>query len=351
MTVPSLTPTRIAEAVLYAARENPDSHVAEREFAARLNVHPRIIEARVGRIRHVMDLLRVSPGDVVLDVGSGIGLNSVLALLCGAGEVHSVEMTEDRLRSARLIARHLGVEDRIHIHGTDVLALDLPAGSVNAAFSFELLEHVRDVGGLYARLAEWLAPGARVYGRTGANGRNLAYRVLFARAWDTIDRENYVAIREEVVRRIAPDAPDGDVRILVARTRGELLPEIERIALEYRRNGALPPPKAPCAPRDPATGQYMERLLEPERVVRVMDAQGFRTEVVAPSFENVTTVRPLLAAAIRGAGAIIRAAHPVSLWVAPWLEFLSVRDPAARIARRGGGDGAAGPAAVRAAGG
>jgi SAM-dependent methyltransferase len=315
------------EAVVLAAKKNKDSHVAELEFADKLKKHPEIMEARLGRIRYACGVLGVKPGDVLLDVGSGIGLNSVLSLLCGVGEVHSVEMAHDRLCSARIIVQVLGVEDRVHLHGQDVLNLHLPPGTIDAVFSFELLEHIRDIGSLYGHLARWLKDGARVFGRTGANGRNLIYQRTFKKTWDMIDNEHYISIREETIRNLVPHLPNADLKLLVDRTRGELIDDIKQVAEEYRRNGVLPPPKAACAPRDPLTAQYMERLLDPNETLRIMDAQGFRTSLLKPNFENITTVNPILSLGLKIVGEVIRVSHPFSLLFAPWLEFLSHREP------------------------
>lgn len=321
----ALTLSRIHEAITCAATENRGSHCAEVAFAGRIRAHPEIMRARLGRIRYVCGLLGLTRGAVLLDVGAGIGINSVLALMCGAEEVHSVEMSADRFRSARLIVDLLDVRDRVHLHAQDVLTLDLPGESIDAAFSFELLEHISDLGALYRNLGRWTKSGARVYGRTGANGRNLIYRRTFKTTWNKIDEENYTAVRADIVRGVAPDAPDDVVATLVARTRGETVGEVRRLASEYVRSGALPAPQPPRAPRDPYTGQYMERLLDPYATAAVMNAHGFDTSVLAPDFSNITTTNPFLAAAYKGAGALIRATFPVSLVVAPWLEFLSRR--------------------------
>lgn len=321
-----LTPRRIVDAVLFAATENEASHVAERRLASKLKQHPQIMEARLGRIRYVCSQLRIAPGCVLLDVGAGIGLNSVLALMCGVGEAHSVEMAADRQRSAALIVQYLGLGDRVHLHGQDVLTLDLPPNSIDTAFSFELLEHIRDIAALYHRLALWLKEGGRVYGRTGANGRNVIYQRTIEKTWQVIDQENYTGIREQVIRELVPEIPANDMKRLIGCTRGELLDGIRRIASEYKRNGTIPPPKPPCAPRDPHTGQYMERLLDPYDTMKVMDAQGFRTFLLRPSFRNITTVNPVLSLGLKVVGTVISAAHPVSLPVGPWLEFLSIKN-------------------------
>lgn len=322
-----LTLTKIVEAVIFAARENPNSHIAELQFASKLAKHPEIMGDRLGRIKYACRLLNVRPGTVLLDIGCGIGLNSVLSVLCGVREVHSVEMTSDRLRSGELIVHFLGLEDRIHIHGQDVLTLNLPARSIDAAFSFELLEHISDIGSLYGNLALWLKDEGRVFGRTGANGRSVINRRTFKKVWEAIDSEHYVSVRAEAIRSVAPLVTDADLKVLIDRTRGELIDDVKRAAEDYRESGTVPPQKPACAPRDPLTGQYMERLLDPHETVSTMDAQGFRTFLVKPDFSNITTVNPVLCSAFRAMGSMIRLTHPASLAFAPWLEFLSIRTP------------------------
>lgn len=323
-----LTLSKIVEAVILASKQNEDAHVSELQFANKLEKHPEIMVARLGRIKHACNMLGVKPGGVLLDVGSGIGLNSVLALFCGVGEVHSVEMTHDRLRSAALILHFLGIEDRVHLHGQDVLSLDFAPGTIDAVFSFELLEHIRDIGTLYGKLARWVKEGSRVFGRTGANGRNLIYRRTFRKNWDIIDNEHYIGIRKEVIRSLVPHLPSADLKLLLDRTRGELIEEVKRAAEEYKRNGIIPHRTSPCAPRDPLTGQYMERLLDPYETMTIMDAQGFRTSLLKPNFQSISTVNPILSLGLKVVGEVIRISHPVSLFFAPWLEFLSHREQA-----------------------
>jgi SAM-dependent methyltransferase len=322
-----LTLSKIVEAIIFAARENQNSHVAELQFASKLDKQPEIMHARLGRVKYACRMLDIKPEAVLLDVGSGIGLNSVLSLFCGVREVHSVEMSYDRLRSAQLIIDFLGLEDRVHLHGQDVLNLDLRPRTIDAAFSFELLEHISDIGRLYSKLALWLKDGGRVFGRTGANGRNLIYHRTARKIWDMIDKEHYVGVREEAIRSVVPQLPEEDLKLLVGRTRGELIDEVRRVAEEYRRNRKIPPLKSGCAPRDPLTAQYMERLLDPYETMRIINAQGFRTSLLKPNFRNITTVNPLLSLGFKAIGGVIRLGHPVSLLFAPWLEFLSYREP------------------------
>ncbi|TVQ95020.1 MAG: class I SAM-dependent methyltransferase [Chromatiaceae bacterium] len=67
----------------------------------------------------------VRPGSLVLDIGAGTGIFSLLACALGAAEVHAVEPNE-AIELARTIAGANGYGDRIHFHQTLSTALRLP---------------------------------------------------------------------------------------------------------------------------------------------------------------------------------------------------------------------------------
>jgi type I protein arginine methyltransferase len=67
----------------------------------------------------------VRPGCVVLDIGAGTGIFSLLACKLGAAEVHAVEPNE-AVVLARSMAEANGYVDRIRIHQTLSTALTLP---------------------------------------------------------------------------------------------------------------------------------------------------------------------------------------------------------------------------------
>src|SRR5262249_31646982 len=67
----------------------------------------------------------IRDGDVVLDIGAGLGVFGLLALQAGAARVYAVE-TSDVLDVAREVAGVVGVRDRLVFLQGDSCRLDLP---------------------------------------------------------------------------------------------------------------------------------------------------------------------------------------------------------------------------------
>jgi SAM-dependent methyltransferase len=100
------------------------------------------------------------PGDVVLDVGCGVGLLSMLAARRGA-RVHAVESMAIGGLAAQLIA-HNGLADRVTLHRADMMRL-APIEPVDLIVSEFMGRFLIDDGMLpvMERAAAWLKPGGR----------------------------------------------------------------------------------------------------------------------------------------------------------------------------------------------
>ncbi len=89
-------------------------------YGSMIEDHPRIM-AYVAALRQA-----VRPGSVVLDIGAGTGIFSLLSIQFGAAHVHAVE-PNDAIRVARTIAEANGYSDRITFHQTISTEINLPA--------------------------------------------------------------------------------------------------------------------------------------------------------------------------------------------------------------------------------
>jgi len=127
-----------------------------------LDYHRRMI-GDVHRVDAYERALRelVHPGDVVLDLGAGTGLLSMMAARRGA-RVHAVESMSVAAVAQRLVHDN-GLSDRVRIHRADVRDL-APVERVDLIVSDFMGRFVADDAMLQAMQAalRWLKPGGRV---------------------------------------------------------------------------------------------------------------------------------------------------------------------------------------------
>lgn len=107
------------------------------------------------------DALEVNPGEVVIDVGCGSGVLSLVAARLSAGKVYGCDVSEEAVAAARDNARRLGLEDRTEFRAGNLLE---PVKDVQADVV------IGDVSGIPDAVAEvtgWF-PEGRGGGPTGA---------------------------------------------------------------------------------------------------------------------------------------------------------------------------------------
>lgn len=99
-------------------RAFPGGHEAGMTYHQRMLGDPHRVTAYDRAIRRL-----VKPGDVVLDVGSGSGVLSLMAARAGA-RVHAVE-SQDVATLAAAVAQANGLDDRVHHHQCDIRDLQV----------------------------------------------------------------------------------------------------------------------------------------------------------------------------------------------------------------------------------
>lgn len=115
-------------------------------------------------IDHTLELLRLQPGDDVLDIGCGPGTLSVRAgqLVGESGSVTGVDIAEGMLEVARAKAAELGVTDRVTFERGDMHALRFHDGQFDAIACAFAMFFAQDVTAVGRELWRLLAPGGRL---------------------------------------------------------------------------------------------------------------------------------------------------------------------------------------------
>jgi SAM-dependent methyltransferase len=189
------------------------------------------------------DLADLQPGEVVLDLGSGAGLDAFVArrFVEAEGRVEGVDVTPEMVEKARVNANDLGY-DNVHFHEGDIEDLPIEDARFDVALSNCVLNLVPDKARAFNEMHRVLRAGGRfcisdivVQGDLPDTIRRSAelYAGCVAGA---MEREAYLGgLREagfsgvEIVRERAVDVPD-EVLAEAAST-----DEIQR----FRENGGL----------------------------------------------------------------------------------------------------------------
>ena len=112
----------------------------------------------------ILERARLNPNDVLLDIGTGLGLLSFGAyeILKGTGKVIASDAFIDCIEECRKIARELGIENEIEFLQTDATDIKLPDSSVDAVVVRSVLVHILDKPKAINEFFRVLRPGGRI---------------------------------------------------------------------------------------------------------------------------------------------------------------------------------------------
>jgi ubiquinone/menaquinone biosynthesis C-methylase UbiE len=131
--------------------------------AAWLDAVPPEAVASFAGVGHMLDLADLKPGERVLDLGSGSGMDAFVAahLVGPAGLVTGVDMTLEQLAKARALRDRAGLE---HVAFCEGYVEDPPVqeGSVDVVISNGVINLVPDKARAFRAVARALRPGGRM---------------------------------------------------------------------------------------------------------------------------------------------------------------------------------------------
>lgn len=133
------------------------------EYPAELaNVPETAVESFAG-VANPWTMGRLSPGERVLDLGSGAGTDSLIAAqMVGAdGSVTGIDMTPQMLAKARAAASEMGATN-VEFVEAEAERLPLPDASFDVVISNGVIDLVPDKDAVFAEIFRVLRPGGRI---------------------------------------------------------------------------------------------------------------------------------------------------------------------------------------------
>ncbi len=273
--------------------DNPD-------FKAYVGGKPAADERYIWLVRHLCEIGRMQHARV-LDIGCGFGWDAVAIALEADATVLAndirPEMTsvvEERVKEIR----RQGAPVKVETLTGDVCTIALPDNSFDAIVCQEAIEHIHDLDALFRTCFRLLKPGGRA---VFTNDNNVFNRSQFAqdqKMWkkrdadwafieelkrkrpiENRDIKPYAVMRQEIVLAANPSLEDEEVNRIVDATAGLTAKEIVPLAASYVRGQTLPKPPYASWCRNPITGEYCERQLNPFELAANLAAHGLVTQV------------------------------------------------------------------------
>jgi sarcosine/dimethylglycine N-methyltransferase len=151
------TSRQAIERALIAAGKDLD-HLGPEDLALLEDFHT------MGRIAtaQLADLAEITPGDEVLDAGSGIGGTARYIARRSRCHVVAVDLTEEYCATARWLNQLAGLEDRISVRQADVTDLPFEDATFTLMFSQHVQMNVADKALLYEEARRVLVDGGRL---------------------------------------------------------------------------------------------------------------------------------------------------------------------------------------------
>jgi arsenite methyltransferase len=114
-------------------------------------------------VANPFSLGRLVPGERVLDLGSGAGTDSLVAvqMVGPGGSVTGLDMTPEMLAKARAAAEELGVGN-VEFVEADAESLPFPDASFDVVISNGVIDLIPDKDAVFAELHRVLEPGGRI---------------------------------------------------------------------------------------------------------------------------------------------------------------------------------------------
>ena len=132
---------------------------------AELETLPDATTSRFAGVANPHRIGEIAPGETVVDIGSGAGMDLLLAArrTGPAGHAIGIDMTAAMRSVAMHSALVAGLEDVIELCGAVAEALPLPDGSVDCVISNGVINLVPDKEAVFREIARVLRPGGRLY--------------------------------------------------------------------------------------------------------------------------------------------------------------------------------------------
>lgn len=231
-------------------------------------------------------------GKRVLDAGGGFGINALLTALCGAAEVHNLDIHRGMIGTSKAYLSRLAFAVPVFPLLGDVAYLPYASSSFDIVISIEAISHYHEVYRFLAEAARVLKPGGTLIVVDTNNGNNGFVRRRIRAVWELFENgppgslpghkveRPFITKRRDIAQRLYPDLPDAELDLIARGTSGMWGDELQAAIRTYVERGVTPVSVyRGGSPIDPLNGVYIENLFYPLQLGKSIAENGLRTSV------------------------------------------------------------------------
>ena len=270
-------------------------------------------------------------GARVLDAGCGFGMTcfGFMAADDAPSGIVGLDPSAGKIEVMRKLAAFLSVgEERVRPIMGDALDMGFDDGSFDVVFVKDVTSHIRDRERFHSGIARVLRKGGRLLLTDENNALDIFGWLPRKRLWLQNEMgplpaglwmpQPYREMRRGMIDEWRTDLPEETREHLAAESKG-MWGEDLRTAIEGFSLGSQFKNTADFPYRHPQSGEYMEYPLNPFKLAGDLSRFGLRAKVLRPWFASGKKLR-------RIAGEVIRALHPLSIFIQPNFYILAVKE-------------------------
>jgi 2-polyprenyl-3-methyl-5-hydroxy-6-metoxy-1,4-benzoquinol methylase len=276
----------------------------------------------------------------VLDVGCGFGLMSIFFETFGAAEVTGIDLDTEKICGFKSLLKFVNMEDgHVKIELGDALNIGFSGRTFDVIIVNDVLSHVRELEKFLEEISRLLVPGGRLYLYDDNNKLFLPNMFEHRRLWKrcekgpldistlrgTDEHLPYAEIRKKMILNLEPYCSPSNLEYLAKKTAGIYGKELESAVAEFRMTGKIKKHKG-FKYRNPKTGEFPERPLNPYMISKALRNMGFSSRAL-PTFFFVESTG--LKGSIKKVLSLIFRMNPsLSFIIAPSFRILSIKTKA-----------------------
>ena len=262
----------------------------------------------------------------VLDMGCGFGLMSIFFGSFGAETVFGVDVNAEKIAGFKSLLNYVGIEDNyIKAELGDALDLGYPPNNFDVILANDVLSHIRSIDMFLEQVSPLLKPEGRLYIYDDNNKLFLPNFFRYRKFWQICEKGPvgnityrgtdrqlpFADMRREMILKLEPNFSSSQLKYLVDKTAGMYGKEIDAAVYEYKEGGKVRSRKG-FKFRNPRTGEFPERPLNPFRISNIMKEQGFSCSALPTFFFGKLT----------GFKGSIKRSLKQIFWLMPYLSFI-----------------------------